>query len=103
MNWETGTEVPPDDHLHEPGARRILATSAVFLLPILCCVGPSLIAAGALGVLGSWLAKPGLIGAAAAVALTVLVWRLCRRGRRTGRRRLLPPRLAAGRLRPGSP
>lgn len=56
--------------------RDSLGVAAVVALPVLCCAGPALLAAGALGVLGSWLLNPWLIGAAILLALGVVGWRL---------------------------
>ncbi len=48
-----------------------LGVAALMALPVLCCAGPALLAAGALGALGSWLTNPWLIGAAVLLALGV--------------------------------
>jgi len=56
---------------------REFAVAGLVLLPVLCCAaGPTLLAAGALGVLGSWLSSPWLLGSAALLVLAVLAWRL---------------------------
>lgn len=61
----------------DPGGRNsLLATIGVIALPLLCCGLPLLIAAGGLGVLGSLLGNPWVIGAAAVAALGALGWRL---------------------------
>jgi hypothetical protein len=56
--------------------RDSLGMAAVVVLPVLCCAGPALLAAGALGALGSWLLNPWLIGAAILLAVGVVGWRL---------------------------
>lgn len=53
-----------------------LGMAALVAVPVLCCAGPALLAAGALGVLGSWLLSPWLIGAAVLLALGAVAWRL---------------------------
>jgi mercuric ion transport protein len=48
------------------------------VLAVLCCAAPALIAAGALGAVGAWLASPWVVGIAVALAglaLFVLVRR----------------------------
>jgi hypothetical protein len=52
--------------------RSALGTAALVLLPVLCCAGPALLGAASLGVIGSWLASPWLLGTAAVVVLAVL-------------------------------
>ncbi|WP_219418496.1 hypothetical protein [Pseudonocardia nigra] len=64
--------------------RDSLGVAAVVALPVLCCAGPALLAAGALGVLGSWLLNPWLIGAAILLALGVGGWRLRHRNTADG-------------------
>ena len=49
--------------------RDSLGIAAIAGLAVLCCAGPALLAAGALGGLGAWLLNPWLIGAAALLAL----------------------------------
>jgi len=44
--------------------REYLGIGALVTLPVLCCAAPALLAAGALGALGSWLVNPWLIGTA---------------------------------------
>ncbi len=62
----------------EHGGRHRLAAAGLFGAAVLCCAGPGLVAAGALGVIGSWLADPWLSGAAV-VLVAALVWVLRRR------------------------
>lgn len=64
------------------GNRTALAVGGFFLLHLLCCGLPLLIAAGALGATGSVLGNPWLIAAAAALTAGALAWTL--RRRRTG-------------------
>ncbi len=54
--------------------REYLGIGALVTLPVLCCAAPALLAAGALGALGSWLVNPWLIGAAVIGLLAVLGW-----------------------------
>lgn len=56
--------------------RDSLGNAAIGGLAALCCAGPALLAAGALGVLGSWLLNPWLIGAAVLLALGAVGLRL---------------------------
>ncbi|MFE6611979.1 MULTISPECIES: hypothetical protein [Amycolatopsis] len=56
------------------GKRTALATAGFLLLPIVCCGLPVLIAAGALGALGSVLGNPWVIGAAVMVVLAAAAW-----------------------------
>lgn len=61
----------------------MFGVAAVTLLGLLCCAGPTLLAAGALGALGSWLSNPWLIAAAAAaLVLATAGWALRRHGAR---------------------
>ena len=67
-----------------PGLDRVglgagLGAAAVFGLAVLCCAGPALLAAGALGALGGWLADPWLIGAAVVLIAAAVAWALRRR------------------------
>lgn len=55
-----------------------LGSTALILLPVLCCGLPLLIAAGALGGLGAALGNPWVVGAGALLAALV-VWRFGRR------------------------
>ena len=65
--------------------RTALAAGAFLLLPALCCGLPLLIAGGALAGLGSVLGNPWVIGAAVALLVGVVVWRVRRRtGTRAG-------------------
>jgi hypothetical protein len=59
--------------------RTALAAAAFLLVPILCCGLPVLIAAGTLGAVGSVLGNPWAIGAAVALLIGLLAWRLRRR------------------------
>ncbi len=68
----------PDPDLDRVGLGADLAAAAVFGLAVLCCAGPALLAAGALGALGGWLADPWLIGAAV-VLIAAAVARALRR------------------------
>lgn len=52
----------------------------LLLLPVLCCALPLLIAAGAVGAVGSMLGNPWVIGAAALLLLVAMVWSARRRG-----------------------
>lgn len=58
----------------EGGARSIVGTAALLAVPVLCCAGPALLGAAALGTVGSWLLSPWLIGAAGLLALGVVGW-----------------------------
>lgn len=79
--------------------RDSLGITAPAGLAVLCYIGPALLAAGALGVLGSWLANPWLIGAAVLLALAVMGRRL--RPRSVARRLARPaPSAAPGDERP---
>ena len=55
--------------------------AGVGVLMVLCCAGPALVAAGALGVLAAWLHNPALLGAAAGAAVATIAWLLARRQR----------------------
>lgn len=84
---------PPDSGRHpgpgagrdesRPGAFGALGVAALALLGVLCCAGPALLTAGALGAVGAWLASPWLIAAALAVLAVVTIWRLRRRAATT--------------------
>lgn len=73
--------------------RGSLRVAAVVALPVLCCAGPALLAAGALGVLGSWLLNPWLIGAAILLAVGVVSWRP--RHRATAPPPTMPPAMSS--------
>ena len=53
-----------------------LGMAALVAVRVLCCVWPALLAAGALGVLGSGLLNPWLIGTAVLLALGAVARRL---------------------------
>lgn len=61
------------------GPSGLLLGSGVALFAVVCCAGPALIAAGALGVIGGWLASPWVIGAAVALLVAAVVWTVTRR------------------------
>lgn len=63
----------------DQGNRTAVAVGGFFLLHVLCCGLPLLIAAGALGAAGSILANPWVIAAAVFLAAGALVWALQRR------------------------
>lgn len=66
---------------HRPAAHvggMLVAVAGV--LGVVCCAGPALLAAGALGGLGVALSQPSVILVVAAVAVAVAVW-LARRRR----------------------
>lgn len=76
------------------------------LLMIVCCAGPVLIAAGALGALGGFLGSPWVIAAAVSVAAAAVMTVFLRR--RSGRDACCPPTgathdPAADRERPHAP
>ncbi|MPZ62161.1 MAG: hypothetical protein GEU93_12875 [Propionibacteriales bacterium] len=74
-----------------------LRAGALFILPVLCCALPLLIAAGAFGVAAGWLlGNLWMIGAAVLLVVGVLLWR--------GRRRpaTKPPRMPGSNGRYGS-
>jgi hypothetical protein len=56
------------------GKRTALAAAGFLLLPVLCCGLPLLIAAGALGAVGSVLGNPWVIAAAVVVILAAVAW-----------------------------
>jgi hypothetical protein len=55
--------------------------AGVGVLMVLCCAGPALVAAGALGVVAAWLHNPALLGAAAGAVVATIAWLLARRQR----------------------
>ena len=61
----------------------VLGVAALLMLPVLCCAGPALLAGGALGTVGAFLANPWLIGAGVTVLLVGLGWALSRRASRS--------------------
>lgn len=64
---------------------RWLSALGLVLLPLVCCGLPLLIAAGALGAVGSVLSSPWLLGGALAIVAGAVVWVLQRRpGARVG-------------------
>lgn len=62
----------PQDKSHgdtAPTGRRDLALGlGLVLLPVLCCAGPALLAAGALGALGGFMGNPAVLVLAALLA-----------------------------------
>jgi hypothetical protein len=56
------------------GKRTALAAASLLLLPIQCCGLPLLIAAGALGAVGSVLGNPWVIGAAVVLVAAGVAW-----------------------------
>ncbi|NUP25308.1 MAG: hypothetical protein HOQ44_01200 [Nocardia sp.] len=65
------------------GKHGALAIGALLLVPALCCGLPLLIAGGLLAGLGSVLGNPWVIGAAVALVVAVVVWRVRRHARAT--------------------
>jgi hypothetical protein len=63
----------------ENGDHGWAAALGLMLLPILCCGLPLLIAAGGLGVIGSVLRNPLVIGAAVLILVGLVVWAVRRR------------------------
>lgn len=61
------------------GPSGVLLGSGVAVFAVVCCAGPALIAAGAVGVIGGWLGSPWVIGAAAALLLAAVLWTVSRR------------------------
>jgi mercuric ion transport protein len=61
------------------GPSGLLLGSGVALFAVVCCAGPALIAAGALGVIGGWLGSPWVIGAAVALLVAAVLWTMSRR------------------------
>jgi hypothetical protein len=61
------------------GDRSWVAALGLMLLPILCCALPLLIAAGGLGVIGSVLRNPLVIGAAVLILVGLVGWAVRRR------------------------
>ena len=51
------------------------------LFAVVCCAVPALVAAGALGVIGVWLANPWVIGAGIVVLAASVAWIARRRTR----------------------
>lgn len=64
--------------------------AGVGVLMVLCCAGPALIAAGALGVAAAWPHNPALLGTAAGAVVAIIAWLLARR-RRPGADACCPP------------
>ncbi len=62
---------------HQKDSGRRLLTAGAIVLPVLCCAGPALLGATAVGALGSGLASPWLAGLV--VLLGGLGWALRRR------------------------
>ncbi len=65
----------------ERPARSAAMMAGVGVLMVLCCAGPALVAAGALGVAAAWLHNPALLGAAAGAAVLTIAWLVARRQR----------------------
>lgn len=61
------TNQRPDRHSFAAGV-------GIAVLMMLCCAGPVLIAAGALGAIGAALANPFVIAIGALVAVVAVVW-----------------------------
>lgn len=61
------------------GPSGVLLGSGAALFMVVCCAGPALIAAGALGALGGWLRSPWLIGAALTLLAAAVLWTMARR------------------------
>ncbi|GAA1519515.1 hypothetical protein ACIRN4_08390 [Pimelobacter simplex] len=69
----------PPDRTDGSGPSGVLLGSGAALFMVVCCAGPALIAAGALGVIGGWLGSPWLIGAALTVLAAAVLWTMTRR------------------------
>ncbi|HEX3590471.1 MAG TPA: hypothetical protein VHV74_12645 [Pseudonocardiaceae bacterium] len=80
----------PSSTPDRPGRSGTLGVIALFLLPVLCCGVPVLLAAGTLATVGSWLRNPWLIGAAALLVATIVFRRA--RHRRPADQDCCPPR-----------
>jgi hypothetical protein len=87
------TQVPPDSTAGRPShdqeapdapLRSAAGMVGLGVLMLLCCAGPALVAAGALGALAAWLRNPVLLGAAAGAAAVALAWVAARRWRPAG-------------------
>jgi hypothetical protein len=63
----------------ESGPSGVLLGSGMGLFMVVCCAGPALIAAGALGVLGGWLRSVWVIGAAVVLLAAAVIWTMGRR------------------------
>lgn len=61
------------------GNRGRLAALGLVLLPILCCGLPFLVAAGGLGLIGSVLRNPYVMGAGLLILLGLVAWAIHRR------------------------
>lgn len=86
---------PPCRPTPAPSKRTALAAAGFLLVPIVCCGLPVLIAAGALGAVGSVLGNPWVIGTAVVVvlaAVTRFARRRVTRTRRHLRQLVLPAR-----------
>lgn len=59
----------------------LLLGPGVVLVAVICCAGPALLAAGALGAFGAWLASPWVIGAAIVLLALVVAATVRRRSR----------------------
>ncbi|MEU4360359.1 hypothetical protein [Promicromonospora sp. NPDC023987] len=65
----------------DSGPPAALVAAGAVLLAVVCCAGPVLLAAGALGALGAWLANPWMIGAGITVLMGAVAWTMQRRSR----------------------
>jgi hypothetical protein len=74
-------------HPDHDGKRTTLAAGALLLLPALCCGLPLLIAGGALAGIGGVVGNPWVIGAAVALVVGVVAWRIRRRTATSNSRR----------------
>lgn len=74
-----------NDRSDSPGQRNgwgpfgLLLGSGVALFAVVCCAGPTLFAAGAIGVLGGLLGNPWVIGAAVVLLGAAGIWTVRRR------------------------
>lgn len=70
-----------------------LGAFAALVLMVLCCAGPALVAAGALGAFGAWLGNSWVIGGAILTVLLLVsaVWQRRQRGRRNMAGPCCPP------------
>ena len=74
-----------------PTSRTVLGPVAIGAFGILCCaIGPLLVSAGAIGVIGAFLAEPAVLAAAGALAVLAVGLLIRRRIRRNADRRCSP-------------